>query len=155
MKAATATATAAEIHGDWTQLSPSLPEGAVPLLERVVSRLNEEYGWSPPRNMEELASLNEDLHENPPAPSVLPSTSQALMPMVTSETVSKTPIQPLLLAKQPVAGLAPTKARPKPPTAAAKCPREEFCGREKQKPVQRRKPSKPSSLTSLQEEVSD
>ena len=151
VKAATTTATAAEIHGDWTQLSPSLPEGAAPPLERVVSRLNEEYEQSPPHNMEELASLVEDLHENPPAPSVSQPTSQALVPMAISETVSETPIQPLLLAKQAVAGLAPTKARPKPPTAAAKYPREEVCGREKQKPIQSRKPSKPSSLTSLQE----
>ena len=98
--------------------------------------------------MEELADLVQDLHDNPPAPSVLPAPSPVLMSMVTSETVSETPVQPLLLAKRAVAGLAPTKARPKPPTAAAKCPRKEF--RERQKPAPRRK-QKPSSLTSLQE----
>ena len=98
--------------------------------------------------MEELADLVQDLHNKPPAPSVLPATSPVLMPMVTSETVSETPVQPLLLAKRAVAGLAPTKARPKPPTAAAKCPRKEF--RERQKPAPRRK-QKPSPLTSLQE----
>ena len=130
----------ADSTADWTQLSPSLPEEAAPPLERVVSQLNAEYEQAPSQEMEELADLVQDLHDNPLAPSVLPATSQVLMLMVTSETVSETPVQPLLLAKQAVAGLAPTKARPKPPTAAAKCPRKEF--REKQKP---------SSLTSLQE----
>ena len=151
VKAASSTATVADVHRDWTQLSPSLPEGAAPPLERVVSRLNEEYEQSPPCNLEELANLVEDLHENPPAPSASSSANPVLVPMVTSETVAETPTQPLLLAKQAVAGLAPTKARPKPPTAAAKCPRVEYHSRERQKPVQRRQPSKPSSLTSLQE----
>ena len=151
VKAVPSTAAEVDSTDDWTQLSPSLPEGAVPPLERVVSQLNAEFEQAPLQEMEELADLVQDLHENPPAPSVSPSTSQVLVPMVTSETVSKTPVQPLLLAKRAVAGLAPTKARPKPPTAAAKCPRKEFHGREKQKPVQRRKPTKPSSLTSLQE----
>ena len=148
VKAAPSTAAEADSTDDWTQLSPSLPEGAAPPLERVVSQLNAEFEQAPSQRMEELVDLVQDLHENPPAPSVLPSTSQAPVPRVTSETVSKTPVQPLLLAKRAVAGLAPIKARPKLPTAAAKCPRKEF--RERQKPVQRRK-QKPSSLTSLQE----
>ena len=148
VKAVPSTVTEADSTADWTQLSPSLPEGAVPPLERVVSQLNAEYEQAPSQEMEELADLAQDLHDNPPAPSVLPATSPVLMLMVTSETVLETPVQPLLLAKRPVAGLAPTKARPKPPTAAAKCPRKEF--RERQKPAPRRK-QKPSSLTSLQE----
>ena len=120
----------------------------MPPLERVVSQLNAEFEQDPSQEMEQLADLVQDLHDNPPAPSVLPATSQVLMPMVTSETVLETPVQPLLLAKRAVAGLAPTKARPKPPTTAAKCPRKEF--RDRQKPARRRK-QKPSSLTSLQE----
>ena len=148
VKAVPSTAAEADSTADWTQLSPSLLEGAAPPLERVVSQLNAEFEQAPSQEMEELADLVQDLHDNPPAPSVLPTTSQVLMPMVTSETVAETPVQPLLLTKQAVAGLAPTKARPKPPTAAAKCPRKEF--RERQKPVPRRK-QKPSSLTSLQE----
>ena len=142
------TATEADSTADWTQLSPSLLEGAAPPLERVVSQLNAEYEQAPSQEMEELADLVQDLHDNPPAPSVLPAPSPALMLIVTSETVSETPVQPLLLAKRAVAGLAPIKARPKPPTAAAKCPWKEF--RERQKPASRRK-QKPSSLTSLQE----
>ena len=122
VKVVPSTVTEADSTADWTQLSPSLPEGAVPPLERVVSQLNAEYEQAPSQEMEELADLVQDLHDNPPAPSVLPAPSPVLMPMVTSETVSKTPMQPLLLAKWAVAGLAPTKAKPKPPTAAAKCP---------------------------------
>ena len=65
--------TAAEVDSteDWMQLSPSLPEGAAPPLERVVSQLNAEFEQAPLQDMEELADLVQDLHENPPAPSVL------------------------------------------------------------------------------------
>ena len=144
--------TEAEIDSteDWTQLSPSLLEGAAPPLERVVSRLNAEFEQAPVQDMEELADLVQDLHENPPAPSEPASSSVVLASTVTSETVAETPIQPLLLAKRAVAGLAPTKARPRAPTAATKCPRQEYHQMERQKPAQRRKP-KSSSLSSLQE----
>ena len=78
----------------------------------MVSRLNEEFDQVPLQDMEELADLVQDLHENPPAPSEPASSSIVLASTVTSETVAETPIQPLLLAKCAVAGLAPTKARP-------------------------------------------
>ena len=146
----TVPSTEAEIDAneDWTQLSPSLPEGAAPPLERVVSRLTAEFEQSPVQDMEELADLVQDLHENPPACSEPASTSVMLPSTVTSETVAETPIQPLLLAKHTMAGLAPTKTRPRAPTAATKCPRQEYCQMERRKPVQRRK-SKSSSLSSL------
>ena len=63
----------ADSTADWTQLSPSLPEGAVPPLERVVSQLNAEFEQAPLQEMEELANLVQDLHDNPPAPSVVAS----------------------------------------------------------------------------------
>ena len=135
---------------DWTQLSPSLPEGAAPPLERVVSRLNQEFDQAPLQDLDGLADLVHNLHDNPPALSEPASDSVMPESTVTSETVAKTPIQPLLLAKRAVAGLAPTKARHRAPTAATKCPRKEYHSMERQKPAQRRKP-KPSSLSSLQE----
>ena len=70
--------TAAEVNPteDWTQLSPSLLEGAAPPLERVVSKLNAEFEQAPLQDMEELADLVQDLHENPPAPSESASSSE-------------------------------------------------------------------------------
>ena len=97
------TATEADSTADWTQLNPSKLEGAAPPLERVVSQWNAEYEQAPLQEMEELADLVQDLHNNPPAPSVLPAPSPAITPMVTSETISETPVQPLLLAKRAVA----------------------------------------------------
>ena len=145
VEAVPSTAAEADSPIDWMQLSPSLPEGAVPPLERMVSQLNAEHKQAPSQELEELADLVQDLHDNPPAPSVLPAPSP--VPLVTSQTISEMPVQPLLLAKRAMAGLAPTKARPKLPTAATKCPRKKF--RERQQPAPRRK-KKPSSLSSLQ-----
>ena len=101
--------------------------------------------------MEQLADLVADLHENPPAPSVPTSVDLSPAPSVTSETVAETPIQPLLLAKSTIAGLAPTKAKPRPPTAATKYPRAEYSGQQRKELRQKKRPKKPKSLTSLQE----
>ena len=138
------------VQDDWTQLIPSLPEGAAPPLEHVVERLNQEFDQPPPQDMEELADLVQDLCNNPPAPCELPVDMNMLQPTVISETVAETP-QPLLLTKRAVASLAPSKARPNPSTGAAKCPRLEFQQQQRSQPAPRRKSSKPISLTSLQE----
>ena len=90
-----------------------------------MDRLNQEFDQPPPQDLDELADLVQDLHNNPPAPCEFPVGVNVTQPSVTSETVAETP-QPLLLAKRAVATLAPSKAQPKPPTAAAKCPRLEF-----------------------------
>ena len=69
---------------------------------------------------------------------------------VTSETVAETHTQPLLLAKCTIASLAPTKAKPRPLTAAAKCSRVEYSGQQK-KELKQKRPKKSKSLTSLQQ----
>ena len=116
-----------------------------------MDRLNSEYEQTPPQNMEKLTDLVADLHENPSAPSVPTPVDLSPVPSVTSETVTETPIQPLLLAKCTIARLAPTKAKPRPPTAAAKCPRAEYSGQQKKKELKQRIPKKSKSLISLQE----
>ena len=63
-KAVPSTVTEADSTADWTQLSPSLLEGAAPPLERVVSQLNAEYEQAPSQEMEELADLVQDLQDN-------------------------------------------------------------------------------------------
>ena len=72
-----------------------------------------------------------------------------------SETVAEATQPPLLLAKRAMATLAPWKACPNPPTAAAKCPRKEF--QQPSEEVTRRKPKKSQGPVCPQrdQEVSD
>ncbi|MCG8625101.1 MAG: hypothetical protein MJE68_24275, partial [Proteobacteria bacterium] len=54
---------------DWTQLNPTIPGSASPVLQKAVERANSEFDNSPPQNDEELVALAQDLYFHPPTPS--------------------------------------------------------------------------------------
>ena len=141
---------------DWTELTPSLP-GPIEALERTVDRVNQEVVQ--PTELGEVASIVEDLYANPPTPSTSSLSSQPeeaaqtpcpfppSPPRITAETVAET-AGPILLAKRATA----TLKRPRPPTAATKCPRPEIrraLEEARPPPIRRKRPAMPA-MSALQ-----
>ena len=137
---------------DWTTLMPTLMRTESPEVGRAVDRINEEHANSPPRTIDEVCDLVQDLHAHPPTSPVedpenceLSAAIVSSTPTLHTETVTETVRTPLLLARRTTATSA--QGVPNTPTITTKCPSKEYCVNEEV----RQKPKRPKVLSALRE----
>ena len=99
---------------DWTSLTPTLTETESPEVGRVVDQLNEEHANSPPKTIDEVCNLVQDLRVCPPTTPVEElAANTPPTPTLFTETVAETVRPPLLLAQRATA--IPARGVPNPP----------------------------------------